>query len=72
MAKPIRFRLQTEVIELQQLLKAVDIVSSGSEAKLFLQEHEVRINGEQDQRRSRKLRVGDAVLIDRDLRIILE
>jgi len=32
-------------------------------AKWFLSEHEVIINGEQDQRRGRKLRAGDKVQI---------
>ena len=58
------FKLKTEYIELQQLLKATDIIGSGSEAKWFLQENEVFINGEQDQRRGRKLRVGDIVVLN--------
>lgn len=58
------FMLSTEYIELQQLLKAMDFIGSGSEAKIYLQEHEVFVSGVQDQRRGRKLRPGDVVVID--------
>lgn len=71
MPNHLTFALQTEYIELQQLLKATDVISSGSEAKIYLQEHAVFVNGEQDQRRGRKLRIGDIVVIDKRLTIEL-
>ena len=40
-AKPQTFKVKTEYIELQQLLKEMDIISSGSEAKFYLAVHEV-------------------------------
>jgi ribosome-associated protein len=40
-----------------------DIIQSGGMAKWFLSEHDIFINGEQDQRRGRKLRSGDKIQI---------
>ena len=58
-----KIKLETEFITLGQFLKAADIIQSGGMAKWFLSEYEVQINGEQDQRRGRKLRAGDKVAI---------
>ncbi|MGG1675916.1 S4 domain-containing protein YaaA [Neobacillus sp. NRS-1170] len=60
---PGKIKLSTEFITLGQFLKAADVIQSGGMAKWFLSEHEVFINGEQDQRRGRKLRAGDKVQI---------
>ncbi|MBX7134852.1 MAG: RNA-binding S4 domain-containing protein [Fimbriimonadaceae bacterium] len=57
----MEFRLRTEYITLSQLLKAVDLASSGAEAKAILAEGGVLVNGEEDNRRGRKLRPGDVV-----------
>lgn len=55
------FHLRTEYITLSQLLKAVDMASSGADAKAILAEGGVLVNGEEDNRRGRKLRPGDVV-----------
>lgn len=57
------FTLRTEYITLGQLLKAANIVSGGGEAKAVLAEGGVMINGEEDNRRGRKLRGGDVVVL---------
>ncbi|WP_376698374.1 RNA-binding S4 domain-containing protein [Listeria fleischmannii] len=41
----------------------LDVVSTGGMAKAFLSEHPIYVNGEQDNRRGRKLRNGDVILI---------
>ncbi|GAA3621181.1 S4 domain-containing protein YaaA [Secundilactobacillus similis DSM 23365 = JCM 2765] len=46
---------------LGQLLKEESVVSSGGQAKWFLKEHAVDVNGEPDNRRGRKLYPGDTV-----------
>jgi ribosome-associated protein len=46
---------------LGQALKASDVVGSGGEAKAVIQGGEVRVNGEVETRRGRKLREGDLV-----------
>ena len=56
-------KIKTEYIELQQLLKMEDYISSGGQAKYYLMENEVYVNGELEARRGRKLRVGDVIKI---------
>ncbi|WHY86359.1 S4 domain-containing protein YaaA [Neobacillus novalis] len=60
---PEKIKLNTEYITMGQFLKLADVIQTGGMAKWFLSEHEVVINGEQDQRRGRKLRAGDKVQI---------
>ncbi|WP_316572311.1 S4 domain-containing protein YaaA [Neobacillus sp. YIM B06451] len=60
---PVEITIDTEYITLGQFLKLADIIQTGGMAKWFLGEHEVFINGEQDQRRGRKLRAGDRISI---------
>ncbi|MED3654249.1 S4 domain-containing protein YaaA [Heyndrickxia sporothermodurans] len=55
--------IETEIITLGQFLKLADVIQSGGMAKWFLSEHDVFVNGEQDQRRGRKLSVGDRIEI---------
>ncbi|ATH93938.1 hypothetical protein ACH95_16090 [Bacillus glycinifermentans] len=56
--------IDTNMITLGQFLKLADVIQSGGMAKWFLSEHEVLINGEPDNRRGRKLYVGDTVTIE--------
>jgi ribosome-associated protein len=60
---PEKIKLNTEFITLGQFLKLADVIQSGGMAKWFLSENDIFINGEQDQRRGRKLRAGDKVAI---------
>jgi ribosome-associated protein len=48
-------------ITLGQALKAANVAGSGGEAKILIQAGEVRVNGEIETRRGRKLRKGDVV-----------
>ena len=48
-------------ITLGQALKASNLVGSGGEAKVLVQAGEVRVNGEVETRRGRKLKEGDVV-----------
>lgn len=59
-------KITTEYIELQQLLKMEDYISSGGQAKYWLQENEVLVNGEVEARRGKKLRVGDVIKIGKE------
>ncbi|HUC93590.1 MAG TPA: S4 domain-containing protein YaaA [Paenibacillus sp.] len=56
--------ISTEYIALGQFLKLADCISTGGQAKFFLQETEVHINGEPDNRRGRKLYPGDRVEVE--------
>ena len=53
--------ITTEYIKLQDLMKLADLVSTGGEAKLLVQEGEVLVNGEVCTMRGKKLRPGDVV-----------
>jgi ribosome-associated protein len=48
-------------ITLGQALKASNLAGSGGEAKVLIQSGEVRVNGEVETHRGRKLRAGDVV-----------
>ena len=56
--------ISTEYITLGQFLKLAECIGTGGEVKHFLQETNVRINEEPDNRRGRKLRVGDIVEVE--------
>ena len=58
-----KVQIDREYVTLGQLLKMVNIIGSGGEAKFFLLENEVIINGEKDSRRGRKLYPNDHVSI---------
>ena len=48
-------------ITLGQALKSASIAGTGGEAKVLIQTGEVRVNGEVEPRRGRKLEKGDVV-----------
>jgi S4 domain protein YaaA len=60
---PTEIKVETEFIPLGQFLKLADVIQTGGMAKWFLSENFIFINGEQDQRRGRKLYPGDKVEI---------
>lgn len=64
-------KLRDEFIKLGQALKAADLVSDGVEAKFVIQDGLVKVNGETDTRRGRKLYDGDMVSFDgEDIKIV--
>lgn len=56
-------KITGEYITLGQLLKFLDLVSTGGEEKIFLRENEVLFNVEKEQRRGKKLRDKDQVTV---------
>lgn len=58
---PTPISLSTPYITLGQLLKYASVVDEGSEAKRLIVAGEVKVNGETETRRGRKLRPGDTV-----------
>ncbi len=54
-------KLREEYIKLGQAVKAAGFVDSGVEAKIVIQDGLVKVNGEVDTRRGRKLVAGDKV-----------
>ena len=54
-------KLREEFIKLGQALKAAGFVEDGVEAKIEINEGNVKVNGEVDTRRGRKLYDGDII-----------
>lgn len=52
-----------EMIRLSQFLKVIGAVSTGGEAKVLIQDGEVRVNGQVETRRKRQLHQGDRVTV---------
>ena len=57
-------KLREEFIKLGQALKAAGVVGNGAEAKDVIIEGLVKVNGEVDTRRGKKLYDGDIVTFD--------
>jgi ribosome-associated protein len=57
----MEFKLRTEFIELDNMLKALGLVASGAEARQSIQAGSVKVNGQAEIRIRRKLRLGDSV-----------
>ena len=51
-----------KIMKLDQFLKWKNLVSSGGEAKIFIKSGSVKVNGEIETRRGRKLNKGDKVM----------
>ena len=65
------FILHTEYIDLSQLLKAAGLAISGGEAKMFVTDGLVTVNGEQEFRKRRKLRAGDVILFNNEHKVCI-
>ena len=64
-------KLKDEFIKLGQALKAANIVEDGVEAKYVIQDGLVKVNGDTDTIRGRKLYDGDLVTYDgQEIKII--
>ena len=57
----VKLKPETEFMTLNVLLKIEGIIDTGGMAKIFLQENEVLVNGEPENRRGRKLYAGDII-----------
>ncbi len=56
--------ITTEFIKLQDLLKLANLVGTGGEAKIIIQNGDVSVNGEICTMRGKKIRPGDIVAFD--------
>ncbi len=59
----MEYKLFTEFITLQALLKELGIIQSGGAIKSFLNGTTVLVNGTDEKRRGKKLRIGDVIRI---------
>lgn len=56
--------IDTEFITLGQFLKLADLIQSGGQAKFFLKENNLFVNGKQEERRGKKLFTNDIIKIE--------
>lgn len=54
-------KINTEIIKLDSFLKWANIASMGSESKFLILDGEVKVNGEVELKRGRKLKKGDLI-----------
>ncbi len=68
----IEFSLRgEEFIELNKMLKLLQIAQTGGHAKLLIQDGLVSLNGEQESRIRAKLRTGDVVNVEDEVEVII-
>ena len=58
------FTIKGEFITLAQFLKEESIISSGGQAKWYLKDNPVKLNGVLEDRRGKKLHPGDVVEVE--------
>ena len=63
-------KINTEFIKLEALLKFAGVAETGGEAKLAIQNGEVRVNGELCTMRGKKLRPGDRAELDGQIFVV--
>ncbi len=59
--------ITTDYITLGQLLKFEDVIREGGEAKEFIISHSIKVNGEDNKQRGKKLYPGTKVEIDKKM-----
>jgi ribosome-associated protein len=59
----MEFEIDGEYIELYKLLKVMDLVDSGAEAKLIIAEGHVKRNAEVETRKRAKIYPGDTIQV---------
>ena len=67
-----RVKITTEYIKLDALLKFANVVGTGGEAKIAIQEGAVLVNGEVCTMRGKKIRPGDRVELAGELALMVE
>ena len=58
-----KVEITTPYIKLGQMLKLVDLISTGGEEKVFIATNRIYVNGELEDRRGRKLYENDTVKV---------
>lgn len=68
--KIVKIKEGEQYITLNILLKITNIIATGGQAKWYLQENEVLVNGVLENRRGRKLYPGDKIEVEGQLFVI--
>lgn len=67
-----KISIKTDFITLGQLLKLSGVITNGGEAKSFLLNNKILVNGEAENRRGRKLFGSEIVKINDDFELFVE
>jgi len=68
----MKFELKDEYIELFKLIKVLDLVDTGAQAKMIVADGYVERNGEIELRKRAKLVKGDKLVIGGDVEVEIE
>ena len=69
--KEMEIKIRDEFIKLGQALKLAGVVEDGVEAKYAINDGLVKVNGEVDTRRGRKIHVGDVISYEgKDINVV--
>ena len=60
----MKVKIFGQYIKLGQLIKKLNIIDTGGQAKYFVESHDIKVNGKTDLRRSTKIFIGSTVWID--------
>jgi len=59
-----QIKIDSEFIKLDQLMKLADMVGSGGHAKSMIQDGEVKVNGNVEYQRGKKIRSNDIIEVE--------
>ena len=62
-----QIKISTEFVTLGQFLKLANLIQTGGETKFYLKENKVIVDGEEDNRRGRKLYSGNIVEVENQI-----
>lgn len=62
----MKLKIEGDYIRLEQALKLADLVQTGGHGKILIQEGQVKVNGQVERRRGKKLVPGDQVQVEED------
>jgi len=65
----LQFKLKDEYIELFKLIKVLDLVDTGAQAKMIVADGYVLRNGETELRKAAKIIAGDVLVIGGDVTV---
>ena len=67
-----QIKISTEFVTLGQFLKLANLIQTGGETKFYLKENKVIVDGEEDNRRGRKLYSGNIVEVENQIFAIVK
>lgn len=67
----IEFEVDREFIALNDLLKITGVADSGGAGKLMVASGDVTVDGQQELRKTCKIRVGQVVMVGDDVKIVV-